>query len=90
MIDINEIVEAAGDSPVQVQIIERRARKWWDCESCKKEIEPGTRYYNRVIRIYGQGNHAPYFSEHFCVDCEPEPISKEILEKQRSASVLLV
>ena len=82
--DLGKLVLAAGQNPVQIQIIERRARKWWDCEMCKKEIQPGEKYHNRVIRIYGQSVSEPFSSEHFCLDCEPEPISKEILEKQRS------
>lgn len=84
--DIEKLIEDAGQNPVQIQIIERRARKWWDCESCGKEIQPGAKYWNRVIRIYGQPVSEPYLSEHFCAACEPKSISREILQKQRHVS----
>jgi hypothetical protein len=80
---VDKIIEAAGQLPVQIQVVQRRARKPWICKSCGTEILPGTPYWNRVVRIYGQPVNEPFCSEHFCQNCEPEPIMGQIRERQR-------
>ncbi len=84
--DIEKLIEDAGQNPVQIQIIERRARKWWTCEICKESIQPGAKYLNRVVRIAGDPISEPYASEHFCLSCELPQILKIILERQRHVS----
>ena len=70
--DIEKLIGIADQRLILIQVIERKARKPWGCETCKKEIWPGSKYWNRVVRIYGQPISEPYLSEHFCLDCEPE------------------
>ena len=84
MIDIQKIVQIAGQNHVQIELLERKARKPWSCETCGAEISPGTKYWNRVVRIYNYPVDQPYLSEHYCMNHPPEPIMQKIRERQHA------
>lgn len=80
--DLNRIVQDAGPGVLVTETLKRKSRKYWKCPECGEVIIPGTEYQNRMIKILGE--HVPLLSEHYHLDCEPEPIMKEILETQRA------
>jgi len=79
--DIDKILDLAGNNPIQLQLIQRKARKPWTCQTCETPILPGSLYWNRMIRAYG--SFEPVLSEHFCRNHEPLPILKQLLARQR-------
>lgn len=78
---IDLLVELIGSREVQIKGLTRTARKPWQCIQCGASIAVGSVYYNRVIGMTAQ--HEPILSEHFCLNCEPEPILRKILTRQR-------
>jgi ribosomal protein L37AE/L43A len=79
---IDLLIELIGNRQVQIKGFKRTARKDWKCSLCGASIPAGSLYYNRVIGV--TYSHEPILSEHFCLDCEPEPILKRILARQRT------